>query len=403
MRVLRRQPALWLATLLTSLVLLAPAAASADVRAGSGQDAQDTTPPLSGPRAPDVQSVEATYDTNGSFSVAVTLYEPWTQTTRAYRTFRASITTVVPLSATTGGYCGGYSAGTITVSGDVDPPSGAGYFEVQGFTGTLPLTRTFSADGRTTTFSGATPLLSGYDLGCVSSAKLYTPDPYGHCFPSTYDCQSVEHSYGGDDTPNFFFAGHAPRTTECSDDIDNDGDGLVDRGDFDCSGYDSPSESGRGPGSSRGPSSSSPDVDPAFGPTACSDGEDNDGDGKTDRKDPGCRDIALGVSEVDPRPVASRGRLVVRRFRRSCALETMVAVRPELLPRRLFPLSRATVSLRGVGGRARGFSASRKVRLTPAGGRTFKALTPGRYRVLLTYPGDPWRRASKASRTVRVC
>ena len=73
--------------------------------------------------------------------------------------------------------------------------------------------------------------------------------------------------------------------TECSDGIDNDGDGLIDMEDPDCTSEDDNTESGTsGPG--------------PFTVYACSDGIDNDGDGKIDLQDPGCSD-ALDNSEYD--------------------------------------------------------------------------------------------------------
>jgi hypothetical protein len=392
---------------LSTLLLLTPAAASADVRTGSGPDPQDSIPSLSGPRAPDVQSVQATYDTNGTFSVAVTLYEPWSQTTQTYHRFLATISGITGPTPTAASSCGDYKT-SIDVRGDLRPSSDAGFFGLGGYTGSLPLTRAVSGDGRTITFSGSTPLAAGMDLGCVYGISLYAPDPYGHCVPSNYDCQSVSYSYGTDYVPEFLFAGRALQTTQCSDGVDNDRDGRIDTLDYNCAGYDSPSEFGPGPGDfiPRPPEDlPTPSYErPASPKTACSDGKDNDGDGKTDRKDPGCLDIPLGSSEVDPRPVRSRSSIQARASNRSCSLEVRAAVSPELLPKRLFPLGRATLSVKGLGGFAKGFAATRKLRLASSSKRTLKWLAPGRYRVSLSYAGDPWRRASKAtSRTIRVC
>lgn len=66
-------------------------------------------------------------------------------------------------------------------------------------------------------------------------------------------------------------------THGCSDGVDNDGDGRVDQRDPQCWGPDgaeSPDGIGRTP------------------ITACNDGEDNDGDGRVDREDPDCQDAA---------------------------------------------------------------------------------------------------------------
>ena len=70
-----------------------------------------------------------------------------------------------------------------------------------------------------------------------------------------------------------------PDTPECSDGIDNDGDGLVDLADPDCDSPTDDSESGtRGPGAER----------EDRGETECSDRRDNDGDGRIDLDDPDC-------------------------------------------------------------------------------------------------------------------
>ncbi|MEX2196615.1 MAG: hypothetical protein WD844_15140 [Thermoleophilaceae bacterium] len=71
-------------------------------------------------------------------------------------------------------------------------------------------------------------------------------------------------------------------TPECSDGIDNDGDGLIDLADPDCDSPTDDSESG-----SSGPGGPGTDRE-TRGETECSDGRDNDGDGLIDLDDPDC-------------------------------------------------------------------------------------------------------------------
>ncbi|MEL6196181.1 MAG: hypothetical protein AAFQ77_03965, partial [Myxococcota bacterium] len=82
--------------------------------------------------------------------------------------------------------------------------------------------------------------------------------------------------------------------TVCSDGIDNDGDGMIDAQDTGCTHPADASETD------------------ALTPIACSDGIDNDGDGLVDAFDPECTNLALGtwnpwhIAE-DRRPQCSDG------------------------------------------------------------------------------------------------
>ena len=74
-------------------------------------------------------------------------------------------------------------------------------------------------------------------------------------------------------------AGAAAAKPQCSDGVDNDGDGKVDANDPGCL---------SGPGGTYNPNDND-ETDPAAGAKPqCSDGVDNDGDGKVDANDPGC-------------------------------------------------------------------------------------------------------------------
>lgn len=90
-----------------------------------------------------------------------------------------------------------------------------------------------------------------------------------------------------------------PSITECSDGIDNDGDGLIDfvpvLGDPGCDSISDPSETGSGGGDGGGGGEGGG----GGSSTACSDGLDNDGDGKVDSADPGCSGSS-DTDETDP-------------------------------------------------------------------------------------------------------
>ncbi|MEZ4268609.1 MAG: hypothetical protein R3F39_19810 [Myxococcota bacterium] len=77
---------------------------------------------------------------------------------------------------------------------------------------------------------------------------------------------------------------------ECSDTLDNDGDGLTDAADADCYGEGDTTESG---GVTARPAGAAPAA--TNGAVAyCADGLDNDGDGLTDAEDPACTDNDAG-------------------------------------------------------------------------------------------------------------
>ena len=95
----------------------------------------------------------------------------------------------------------------------------------------------------------------------------------------------IDHSLEG--FPYRLIVKRVPLAPRCSDDMDNDGDGLIDSGDAGCTGPGDESE-----------------LDPTASP-ACSDGRDNDIDGWTDYPlDVGCA-YRGGDSEVDPEVLPS--------------------------------------------------------------------------------------------------
>jgi hypothetical protein len=99
--------------------------------------------------------------------------------------------------------------------------------------------------------------------------------------------------------------------SQCSDGLDNDGDGVIDLQDFSCSGADDNDEASpvaqcqNGTDDDRDglvdiadPGCSSPqDTNEADGTSQCQDGSDNDSDGVTDASDPGCwRDLTSSAT-----------------------------------------------------------------------------------------------------------
>ena len=137
---------------------------------------------------------------------------------------------------------------------------------------------------------------------------------------------------------------------------------------------------------------------------ACSDGLDNDKDGKRDVKDPGCRGNANAASEEDPKPVKSTSKVTRLRVSRKCTLDAEVSVLPNLKPKSVFPFRQVHLSVRGLSGKGRNVNVTRSLPLSRHSGYGFKGLKPGRYRVSVSYPGDPWRKSSRSkARTVRVC
>jgi hypothetical protein len=230
-----------------------------------------------------------------------------------------------------------------------------------------PMSTTRSADGRELTLSTADVRIAGLDLRCFT-ASLSTRGP----------------SAWGDRLDAFAtFPGFGP---VCSDGLDNDGDGAVDRRDVDC----------------RRPAAVRAESFPAF---PCSDGLDNDGDGRKDGTDAGCV-ATRGAAEADPAPTPSAltisGLRAVRASATTCRLTirmTLEADVPGLLPR-----APAIVGIRGLSRHVR--SVRRTTSGIPLGlaapSRTLR-LRPGRYHFTARYPGDRFRRPSTAdARTLAV-
>lgn len=375
----------------TALALLtfAPTDGNAATRGGSVNDPQESLPALSGGRAPDIKSVSVAYDDGGQVAVAVTLYEPWPQTSKTYPNYGIRIGS--SQSGAPSYSCSTTNPGDVQVSGSLNPATtgtGAADFSIVGFSGTLPATRTFSADGLTTTFTANASQLAGRNYICTDDSYLSRPDlPVGHC--GNRDCSYISYVYLDDKADAFFFDGFGPSRPQCSDGVDNDGDGKTDLADPDCA------------SNSAGLTESSP---PPKARAVCDDDLDNDGDGKTDTKDPGCRGDFEGTTEADPAKRASRSKITSLRATKRCALDIEVEVLPDMEPEDLFPFKRVKVKVTGVGGAATGYRKTRYLELGTYEGYRFSKLRSGRYKVVLSYPGDHWRFSSTAkTRTVRVC
>lgn len=371
-----------LGTLLALVV--APASAHAEVRSGQVSDPRDVPEALSGPRQVDIQEVAASYDTAGTLTASVTLHEAFPQTKRSYPNFSVGF----GQKSSYPGTCDNSVDGSASISGSVDPATAnTGTLKVAGMDGSLAATRRVSADQRTLTFTVSASQLANRGYICAGGGILSTPDPYGHCFPNDGNCQTIAYAYYGDSAAAFFFAGFAPPTPACNDNLDNDGDGRIDLKDPECITSTTSSE-GRAL-------------------AACENGRDDDGDGKIDVKDPGCAGNRGGGTEADPAPERSTAQITALRSRRRtggrCTLDVEVDVTPDFRPPALYPFNRVRVVVEGVG-RAVGYLKVRSLGLGADPGYSFRVRRGFRYRVHLRYPGDRFRLASEArSRTVTTC
>lgn len=366
----RRRPAAWLVPLLAVLLLL-PSAASAEVRSGTVDDPRDT------PGTTDLRSVGVTYDTAGSVAVTVSLFAPVSDD---YRRFRIQLTTSGMYLSAPSVYCSTNATGAAALDTMLNTYVPAS-FTVVGSGAEIPATRTVSADGLTWTFRASSPQLANRDYRCISEGVTYVYDQWGHCEPSYYpyydDCDRISYEFIGDTALGFFFDGFAPVPA-------------------------APPTVPTPPVTPTPPATPKP---PAPVKAVCEDGKDNDGDGKTDLRDPGCADDPSGTSERDPKRVASRSKITtLQAGRRRCALDVGVEVLPDLEPLEVFPFKRIKLTVKGLSRGTTGYRTTRRLRLGTASGYGFNRLRPGRYRVSLSYPGDRWRKPSKArSRSVRVC
>ena len=364
---------------IVAVLALGPAVAGAEVRSGAVSDGRDVPEALSGGRQPDIEQVRVSYDTAGTLAVTVRLHEPFAQTNGTYSYFETSIR----LGPGYARECNSFDGAYVTLYGRITDSPWA-KLRMSTYDGELSPTKTVSADKREITYTTTASQLAGRDYICAGESRLYEPDEYGHCAPSSYNCRYIAYSYTGDTASHFFFDGFAPAIPACDDDVDNEGDGKADLEDPDC-------KSDR-----QGTSEGAP-------PPLCRNQRDDDGDGLLDRQDPGCQGDAERTTEDDSAPVASSFAFRRLRANRACRLDLAVEVLPDLTPKKLFPFEKVIISVRGLSGAGRKYRATRELPLAADPGYLFK-LKPGRYLVSGRYPGDRFRQPSRTSkRKVDVC
>jgi hypothetical protein len=324
--------------LLVALFALA-APASADVRAGAQGDPRDQLPSLSGPSAPDVEQVRVAYDTTtGAVAATLRFYEPVPSSTNQNFSLRLYDNES----------CTGFTI-SLSVFGGLAASDLPGSLTASGFAGSLAMARGFSADRREVTWIGGDPRLAGRDLRCFD-ADTNIPDKIGHC--SDQYCTHIWHSWDADP-------------------LDQPGS-LVPGGVF--------------------PPPLPADDESSPPKPACDDGLDNDGDGRRDVSDPGCRGLASGTDETDPPAVRSSLRLTARRV--GCSIELGVAVLRGLTPADRFPFDRWVLTVKGHGQKVtRRLEVSKRYRV--------KHLGPGRFVVSGYYAGDRWRLRSAVGQPTR--
>jgi hypothetical protein len=313
-----------------------PPGAGAAVRAGSVGDPADRPPDVSGgpSRMPDLEQLRIGYDQEaGALTATVRFYQPVDVTAAGQRVYVG-----IGLPAARGG-C---SPGDAQVGADVAPAAGRSTYFVSGFTGPGDGTLSVSADKREMTLAFTSLQIARKDYRCFN-AFTSAYDDIGHC--GDPQCTFWSHIFVHDTIQTAFFDGFAPP----------------------------------------------PFVIPQI--AACRDGEDNDGDGRTDfDEDAGCRGDPARASEADPPAVASR--LALRATRGRCAIAVRLGVTPALAPQAVFPLGKVAVAVRGLSGSARRYTKSRQLALRDGTSLRFRSLRPGRYRVSAKYLGDRWRKVS---------
>ncbi len=283
-------------SLTVTLTCLAPlaGAAHADVLTLSTVDPQDATPTVSGqPNNPDVANLRVVYDTTGTLTLTVSFYNDpagtdHSQNYAAYGSFSVGKINGVGSTAT----CSTAIPGGLT--GQHHVYSGYGTFydraTVSGMDGYLNFNRTGA--GMTITITATSPALAGRDYQCVSyqlRGKRYsTASNLNSDYDAGCDCWylatilDVVAPHGQYDTLGFAaFNGFAiPPAPACSDGIDNDGNGKTD--------YPNDSYS----------CSSAADNDESS--TQCTNGKDDDGNGATDLADQYACSSAADSDETAP-------------------------------------------------------------------------------------------------------
>ena len=330
------------------LGLVLPAAAQAEIRDGSVTDPQDQAQSVDGRNRVDLAGMYVRYDTTGTLSITAQFFDAYENTSGigggdlAVRISDAGYYSSGKPVCTGSGPIGG-----VFLYASIYPSSYAssGSVSISGYDGSIAAPRSRSADGKELTWTVTHPLLADRNYICVTSASLSTADQYGHCSPSLNNCQRIVYSYIYDTTDEFFFRG--------------------------------------------------------FEPTDCSDGLDNDIDGKTDEADPGCLGGRNGRSEDGPQPVPTALKLGTQQSSaKSCSFKTtldVVSKRSTSLlfnGTPLFPLGKARVRAIGRSGAARGAKIEKRLDLSKTSKTSIQVKRAGRYEVQGTYLGDKFRKQS---------
>jgi hypothetical protein len=204
-RLWRRVP---VALIVVSSLLFA-AQAQAEIRSGSGSDAQEAQPDLSGGPAyeDDLQQLRVNDDRNaGTLGVAVRFHFPITKASG----YETSVTL-----ATDGALDNNISFGcdfdsAVTLRAATAPTTSVGSFTASGFSGSAPAAVAWSEDHRELLIIATHPALVGRDLRCAE-ADQERYDEFGHC--GTSSCSFISHWYDGDDLRAFWLAGFGPVPT----------------------------------------------------------------------------------------------------------------------------------------------------------------------------------------------
>lgn len=372
--------------------LASPTSAQAETRVATAEDPADATPTVGGiPNNPDIRRLIATYDTAGSLSVTVNFYNSIASLDLSQNyAMSGQFTLGKWVRSGAYDYCRAEVSGQhhVTWSG-----SGSSFYNratIDGYDGYLALSRTVDSAGTSITVTGSSPALAGRDITCLtyhlSARRLSSASNPNSQYDSVCDCwfisvtlDVVGQSSQYDTIGRISFSGYElPPHPECSNGADDDGDGKTDYpADPDCSSYEDASES-------------------PPPPPACSDGVDNDGDRLIDLKDPGCAGKKAGTSEADSFPV--RASFALKAKARKCSVETEVDVLPDLKPARNFPFNRVRITVMGPK-----YSKTKQIPLGYYNAYVFKVPSNGRYQVSGYYLGDRFRTKSKTKATgVRV-
>lgn len=223
---------------LAILALSGAAPAWADLRAGSIDDPRDTPQDINGNyNHQDIQQVRVSYDTGGALSASVRFFAPVRDYSESGSSFQLSLGEYQDGAYS---YCGAYNNGDAHLTFTPQRQSGGeGSITISGLEGSIPATRSISADGYEVTVQATHPALANKGYNCVSGpTNGYSYENF-HC--TDYGCYDYSY-YEIDGTGDFKLYGPGgytapappPPDPQCSDGIDNDGDGQIDDQDWGC-------------------------------------------------------------------------------------------------------------------------------------------------------------------------